>query len=52
MKVEGIISFTTEQPYQNAVKGSGEGRRYYKFYDRTTIPECSEDRTAVPSIGK
>jgi len=21
-----------------------------KFYDKTTTPECSEDRTAVPSV--
>ena len=27
---------------------SGEG----DFYDRTTKPECSEDRTAVPSVVK
>ena len=23
-----------------------------KFHDRTTTPECSEDRTAVPSVVK
>ena len=28
--------------------GSGENRG--KFYDKTTTPECSEDRTAVPSV--
>ena len=30
----------------------GSGEEEGKFHDSTTTPECSEDRTAVPSVVK